>query len=104
MKNSIIFAAAAVLFSCQHTVTVTERDPAGEKSNKKMAKEYFKGVSKEERDDALARAWVFTEPYDPEKVAAVDIFVSQKQLCPGTYQFEKANVPDSSNDRFGRDD
>lgn len=108
MKNSIFAICLVALFSCQHIMISPEREPAGklgDKFGKKAVRDYFKNVSQEDRDDALARSWVFASEYDADKVAQVNIFAAQKELCSESFQFEKANIQEQESgygDRFGR--
>lgn len=106
MKN-LVFIFALVLSSCQLSNVQPDRDPAstkvGEKYGKKAVRDYFKNVTQEERNDALARSWVFTADYDPEKVAQVDVIASTTEACGPAYKYEKANVQVEAPDRFGRD-
>ncbi|MCC2678235.1 MAG: hypothetical protein K0R29_811 [Pseudobdellovibrio sp.] len=106
MKN-LLFTALILLSSCQLTQVATtgDRDPAstklGDKFGKKAVRDYFKSVTAEERNDALARSLVFTTEYDPEKVASVDVIAATTEACGPAYQYQKGIVEVEKNDPFG---
>lgn len=93
MKLIYILAATLFVFSCQQSPV---RDIAGEKFGKKSVRDYFKSVSEDERSDALSRAELFVNNYDPEKVAQINIVGDLHQLCGEPYRYQQTQVSDFS--------
>ena len=105
MKIGLFLVLGCLFFSCQHTNTL-EREPAGGKLGsrwgKKAVKEYFLNATPEERNEALARAEIFTEAWRVDQVPQVDLVGETQLRCGPDYKMLPAKV--QVEDRFSSGD